>query len=160
MKYIFNGCESLEFLPDISKWNTEKVNDFSNMFNKCKSLLAIPDISKWNTSQGNNMMFMFSECKLLSKLPDLSKWDTFKVTNFRYMFNGCESLTSLPDISIWENSERTRYINKCISLSFLFSFKISAYMKTTINSYNFLENVNIIRPSSNCINCTNMDYLI
>ncbi len=38
-------CTSLETLPDISKWNTNKVN-MEEMFNLCLSLISLPDISK------------------------------------------------------------------------------------------------------------------
>ena len=42
---MFNGCESLNSLPDISKWNTNNVKDMSWMFNECKSLNSLPDIT-------------------------------------------------------------------------------------------------------------------
>ena len=38
MSDIFNGCVSLESLPDLSKWDTSKVKNMSNMFYGCKSL--------------------------------------------------------------------------------------------------------------------------
>ena len=44
MSYMFYNCESLLFLPDISKWNTNNVKDMSSMFSYCKSLLSLPDI--------------------------------------------------------------------------------------------------------------------
>jgi len=31
-------------LPDISKWNTNKVTDMSYIFNKCSKLSSLPDI--------------------------------------------------------------------------------------------------------------------
>ena len=37
-RYIFYNCESLKYLPDISKWNTEYVNDMSYIFYGCSSL--------------------------------------------------------------------------------------------------------------------------
>ena len=43
--YIFNGCQSLVSINDISKWNMNKISDFSFMFNKCSSLKSLPDIS-------------------------------------------------------------------------------------------------------------------
>ena len=39
MSYMFNGCESLLSLPDISKWNANNDKDMSYMFNDCNSLL-------------------------------------------------------------------------------------------------------------------------
>ena len=55
-------CESLKSLPDISKWNTENVNDMSYIFSQCSSLEFLPDISIWNISNVNNMNYMFSGC--------------------------------------------------------------------------------------------------
>ena len=42
-KNIFDGCSSLESLPDISKWNTNNVNDMSYMFGGCELLKLLPD---------------------------------------------------------------------------------------------------------------------
>ena len=50
MNSMFNECNSLTSLPDISKWNTSKVIYIFNMFCGCKSLSSLPDISKWDTS--------------------------------------------------------------------------------------------------------------
>ena len=46
---MFEGCNSLKLLPDISKWNTNKVSDFSYIFCGCKSLESLPNISNWVT---------------------------------------------------------------------------------------------------------------
>ena len=51
---MFCGCLSLLSLPDISKWNTNNVNDMSFMLSGCSSLLSLPDISKWNTNNVTN----------------------------------------------------------------------------------------------------------
>ncbi len=40
----------------------------TGMFYNCNSLQSLPDISKWNTSNVTNMMFMFSECISLINL--------------------------------------------------------------------------------------------
>ena len=67
---MFSGCSSLSSLPDISKWNTNNVNNMSYMFSGCLSLSSLPDISKWNTNNVNNMSGMFSGClnSILSKV--------------------------------------------------------------------------------------------
>ena len=46
MSFMFSGCKSLLSLPDISKWNTNKVTNMSNMFENCSSLSSLPNISK------------------------------------------------------------------------------------------------------------------
>ena len=56
---MFYGCSSLSSLPNISKWNTNKVYNMRWMFNGCSSLSSLPDISKWNN---NNVDKMFNEC--------------------------------------------------------------------------------------------------
>ena len=56
---MFYECESLISLPDISKWNTSKVTDISNMFYECELLISLPDISKWDTSKIIDMSYMF-----------------------------------------------------------------------------------------------------
>ena len=48
MGYMFNGCHSLSYLPDISKWNKKNVYYMEYMFAGCHSLSYLPDISKWN----------------------------------------------------------------------------------------------------------------
>jgi len=47
MSYMFNYCCSLEFLSDISNWNTKKIKDISYIFCGCSALELIPDISKY-----------------------------------------------------------------------------------------------------------------
>ena len=39
---MFYNCELLSSLPDISKWNTNNVNNMSFMFSNCKPSLNIP----------------------------------------------------------------------------------------------------------------------
>ena len=113
MSYMFEECDTLLELSDISQWNTSKVVDMSNMFNQCKSLYSLPDISKWNTSNVIYMNSIFKGCKSLSSLPDISQWNTSKVTNINEIFNGCKSLSSLPDISKWNTSN-------VINISYMF----------------------------------------
>ena len=47
MSYMFYNCESLKSLPDISKWNTSKVKEMSNMFYECElSEYLEPDLKE------------------------------------------------------------------------------------------------------------------
>ena len=50
MTQVFSNCISLQSLPDLSKWNTDKIFDMSGMFFNCSQLISLPDISKWNTN--------------------------------------------------------------------------------------------------------------
>ena len=76
-----------------------KITSMSRMFDGCEYLLSLPDISKWKTFNITNMSYMFYNCKSLISLSDISLWDTSKITDISYMFSGCSSLKSLPDIS-------------------------------------------------------------
>jgi len=51
MSFMFNGCEQLLSLPDISKWKTNHVTNMNSMFYECTQLSSLPDISKWNTNK-------------------------------------------------------------------------------------------------------------
>ena len=44
MHEMFYKCTSLVSLPNISKWNTDKVENMNDMFYKCDKLSNIP---KW-----------------------------------------------------------------------------------------------------------------
>jgi len=57
-------------LPDISKWDTNKVDVLSNMFYGCSSLTSLPDISIWNINNDASMIFMLRDCEniIISKI--------------------------------------------------------------------------------------------
>ena len=86
ISFMFAGCSSLDFLPDISDWNTENMTNMSHLFYECKSLISLPDISKWKTGNVEDMSHMFGECPSLISLPDISKWNTHNVENMNSMF--------------------------------------------------------------------------
>ena len=58
---MFYSCSSLLSLPDISKWNTEKVTSMSYMFRFCSSLKSLPDISKWKLNEDLEKTDMFKD---------------------------------------------------------------------------------------------------
>ena len=101
MECMFYECNSLEYLPDINKWNTNKITNMSFLFYGCSSLKSLPDISKWDTSNVIKINSMFSDCILLESLPDISIWNTKKIIQMNHLFYNCLSLKSLPDISKW-----------------------------------------------------------
>ena len=74
---MFYNCSSLSSLPDISKQNTSKVANLSDLFLKCTSLISLPDISKWKTHSLKEMRSLFLDCNLLLNIPDISKWDNY-----------------------------------------------------------------------------------
>ena len=46
MNGLLNQCYSLSSLPDISRWDTSKVNNMKSTFGQSISLISIPDILK------------------------------------------------------------------------------------------------------------------
>ena len=56
---MFDGCEGLKYLPDISIWNTINVKNISYMFCKCSSLVKLPDLSKFKFIVINDMRIYF-----------------------------------------------------------------------------------------------------
>ena len=117
MSYMFFNCNSLTFIPDISEWKLNNLDNMANisyMFSNCKSLLSLPDLSKWKTDNVIDMSYMFYNCNSLSSFPDISKWKTDNVYNFCSMFSDCKSISSLPNISKW----RTDNVN---NVSYMFN---------------------------------------
>ena len=66
--YMFSGCENIKYIH-FTNFNTSNVNNMSHMFCECESLNSLPDISKWNTSNVNNMSLMFYGCKPSLNIP-------------------------------------------------------------------------------------------
>jgi surface protein len=94
MRNMFSGCSSLSSLPDISSWNTSKVENMKYMFAGCKLLKSLPDISDWNVKNVKNMSMMFKNCGNLSSIPSkISKWNPKEDSNkyiYNKMFFGCD----------------------------------------------------------------------
>ena len=65
---MFNGCNSLISLPDISKWNVGNAKDFSCMFYDCKALYSLPKISRWNINKVTEMNNMFTNCRQMTEI--------------------------------------------------------------------------------------------
>ena len=105
MYAIFQDCESLTSIGDISKWNISKVDSLRTIFYRCKSITSLPDISKMEYFNYEGFMWIVHGCEKLTSVPDISGWDTSKVTDIYSLFNSCKSLTKIPDISNWNTSE-------------------------------------------------------
>ena len=101
MNSLFYKCSSLKYLPEISKWDLNKVNNIDHIFSDCSSLNSLPDLSKWNTNNIIHMTSIFENCSSLKNLPDISNWKLNKVQDISNLFKGCSSLLAFPDISKW-----------------------------------------------------------
>ena len=101
---IFDGCQSLISISDISNWNISKVTKMNKLFNECISLKSLPDISGWDTCNVTTMEKLFNQCESLESLPDIGQWDTSNVIHMKYLFCHCNTLEFLPKIGKWNLS--------------------------------------------------------
>ena len=53
---------------EIKLYETKIISDMSYMFCGCNSLRYLPDISKWEIKNATNMSYMFYECRSLKSL--------------------------------------------------------------------------------------------
>ena len=109
MSCMFESCKQLIALPDIYKWNTEKVTLMSDLFCGC-NMTNVPDISKWDTRNVEHLDGIFFFLKM-SNLPDISKWNIKSLTNIKDMFSYSNKLKTIPDISEWNISKVTEFFN-------------------------------------------------
>ena len=108
MSQTFAECSSLQYLPDISKWNTYNVTNMKEMFSGCVSLKSIPDISKWDTSKVTDISFIFFDCRSLIQIPNISKWNISNLNYLKGLFKECKSATFIPNLSKWKNNEKIK----------------------------------------------------
>ena len=141
--YLFDGCSSITFLPDISKWDISKLNDISYIFRNCTSLIELPDISKWDTKNIININGIFCNCCSLKFLPDISKWDTNNITYMRGVFTKCSSLISLPDISNWK-------VNKVSNMRSIFAGCSSLKLIPDISKWEMYKVLNMKSMFAGC----------
>ncbi len=92
MSDIFYGCNRLKEL-DLSSFDTSNVKDMSGMFDECHGLTKL-DLTHFDTSNVTNMAHMFADCYNLAEF-DLSSFDTSNVTDMNGMFKGLRKLTTL-----------------------------------------------------------------
>ena len=91
-------------------FNTEKINDMSNMFYRC-SLLKSINLKKFNTRNVKNMEFMFSSCSELNTIE--FNFNTENVKNMSNMFSYCYKLTSINIASF--NTQNVLNMNRMFS---------------------------------------------
>ena len=67
----------------------------TSMFEYCDQLKSIGDLSKWNVSNVEYMNSMFQDCEQLKSVGDLSNWNVSKVRSMDFMFNS-SGITNIP----------------------------------------------------------------
>lgn len=118
---MFSNCQSLAFLDvnnwdmisgrslsdmfaysgitdiDLSKWNTENINNLSNLFFSCTKLKQI-DLHTWDISSVSTCHWLFRDCSSLEFI-NIEGWDTSHVNNMDRMFGECPKLTTIKGLN-------------------------------------------------------------
>jgi len=103
--YMFDDCNELTILDDVSNWNTKNVTNMERMFGYCWALNNL-DVSLWNTINVENMSEVFYHCESLESL-DVDDWKTGNVRYMGGLFDGCYKLTEL-NVSQWDTQNVER----------------------------------------------------
>ena len=69
-KWILNNDDRKNKVFEIKLSGINNITNMSYMFYRCSSLLSLPDISKWNTDKIINMKALFTGCTSLNSLPE------------------------------------------------------------------------------------------
>ena len=101
MQYMFYCCYELTHL-DVSRFNTSKVTDMSDMFENCEKLPSL-NIRNFDTSNVKKMYKMFAYCYALPTI-DVSHFNTSNVEDMGYLFYECYSLKEL-DLTNFDTSK-------------------------------------------------------
>ena len=142
---------------DVSKIDTSKVTDMSNLFDDVRIYNKI-DLSNWDTSKVTNMQGIFGNSDFTEI--KASNWDTSKVTNMQGMFHNASELKKI-DVSKWNTSKvtnmRSLFFNTRIEGLDLTKwntsnvtdmsdmFYSSVYNKLDLNNWNTSKVINMAR---------------
>ena len=129
MSDVFYNCESLKELPDISKWNTENVENVNSMFENCISLTSLPNISKWIITNILYMNYTFKNCKSIPNLKESLNWNTSEQIETFGMFEGINLSEGENQILENENNRGPTCLQTIINIicNFFRSRKINYY---------------------------------
>ena len=157
---MFENCESLTLLPDISNWNKNKnINDKNNFILNCKSLEKLPDLSNLFNEEELRDNYIFEGCiKLEEKIKDNNK-EVLKllfdclIYILKNLIYFCEKISTC--LKLGYNCYRTVVYILC-AISILWLVFIHLY-----NSF-FLDESNefINNPVTYLMNHTNISYII
>ena len=93
MSSMFENCYSLTSIKFPGGLVTKKVKKMNSMFNNCIILKKI-DLSSFRTDDVDDMSSMFKNCKALMTI-NINSFDTSHVVNMSYMFDSCSALKSV-----------------------------------------------------------------
>ena len=91
MSGLFEGCSSLNSLPDISKWNINNLYDYGLILDGCISLKSFPDISKII----NKNVFNLTIVGNYQPLPEIKLEKDIKILLCGESGVGCNTLSNI-----------------------------------------------------------------
>ena len=146
MKAMFNSCNNLKYIKNLSSFNTRNVINMSDMFCHCYELNDL-DLSLFNCQNTVDISGMFFNCFNLKNII-FSDFNTQKADDMSYMFYGCKHLNSLNLSSfITKNVTDMSYMfNGCINLN---DIKLSSFDTKNVTNMNCMFQY--------CYKLTNLD---
>ena len=110
MDYLFNGCKSIESIPeDLFSNIPDTIISFKDTFENCEKLTSIPENLFAKAVNVESFDGTFARCKSLTSIPENLFANNKKVTNFQDVFKECETLTSIPGNLFANNTEVTNF---------------------------------------------------
>ena len=104
LSYMFGRCPNLKKV-DASGIDTSNVLNMEAMFEWCENLEEISDMSRWNVENVRTMKGLFYQCKKLTSAPGIEKWNPLNLEDCRELFLGCEKIpvSEIAKIENWKN---------------------------------------------------------
>lgn len=171
---MFEGCNKVTKLPDMTGWCTNKITSLNSMFYRCNNLSSVIGLNTWDTSNVTNTSTMFRNCNSIKNI-DMSGWDMRKNTtmsmmfrdatgvtyintknwkwsstgaNVTYMFNGCSSLQTIEGIEDWDVTNST---------SFVYMFMNCRKLNMNVSTWRPQKVTNMQQAFTNCSSLTSLD---
>ena len=129
-------CNTRITEADISKWNTGKVKDMSDMFRNCDKLENV-NLTGLDTTKLKKMNGMFENCESLTEV-NFTNFNTSNVTTMSDLFSCATSLVTV-DISSFKKDSLTdegfnHIFNECAKLKTIYAtddFDLTGFNTTT-----------------------------
>jgi surface protein len=143
---MFEGCNKVTKLPDMTGWCTNKITSLNRMFDYCHNLSSLIGLNTWDTSNVNSTGVMFRECSSIKEI-DISGWDMRKNTDMTFMFRDVSSATYI-------NTNNWKLPSKNVNVTYMF---LGCKALQTIEGIEDWDVANIINFQAMFMNCRNLN---
>ena len=142
LSYMFGRCPNLKKV-DASGIDTSNVLNMEAMFEWCENLEEISDMSRWNVENVRTMKGLFYQCKKLTSVPGIEKWNPLKLEDCRELFLGCEKIpvSEIAKIENWKNvPPKVRDLaKKGFSTKNILAYALFENLGETLNYKNYIK---------------------